>query len=193
MKCSAFIATSSDGFIAKLDGNVDWLHTAGNQQVDMGEQADMGFNAYLSSIDCIIMGRKCMEVISSMNLAPEQWPYGSIRIVTLSKTLSRLPKNLADKMELHTGSIEELIDLLQKEGHTHAYVDGGTTIRSFIELQVISELIITKAPVVLGEGIPLLTNQPLNFELLETKHVQFPNEFEQIRYKVNYPETFNSK
>ncbi|WP_240477973.1 dihydrofolate reductase family protein [Cyclobacterium amurskyense] len=57
MKCSVFIATSVDGFIAKPDGSVDWLHTAGNGQVLAKEQADMGFNAYIAAVDCMIMGR----------------------------------------------------------------------------------------------------------------------------------------
>ena len=72
MKCSVFIATSVDGFIAKEDGSVDWLHTAGNREVEEG--IDMGFNDYISSVDCMVMGRKCMEVVSSMNLTSEQWP-----------------------------------------------------------------------------------------------------------------------
>jgi dihydrofolate reductase len=71
MKCSVYIATSVDGFIATKDGGVDWLHTAGNGKVLTGENADMGLNDYLSSVDCMIMGRKCMETISSMNLTPE--------------------------------------------------------------------------------------------------------------------------
>jgi dihydrofolate reductase len=78
MKCSVYIATSVDGFIATKDGGVDWLHTAGNGKVLTGENADMGLNDYLSSVDCMIMGRKCMETISSMNLTPEQWFYGDL-------------------------------------------------------------------------------------------------------------------
>lgn len=62
MKCSIFIATSADGYIAKPDGGVDWLHTAGNLLADMGSK-DMGFQSYLDSVDCMIMGRKCMEMI----------------------------------------------------------------------------------------------------------------------------------
>jgi len=41
MKCSVFIATSVDGFIAKQDGSVDWLQSAGKTNVDLAEQADM--------------------------------------------------------------------------------------------------------------------------------------------------------
>ena len=62
MKCSVYIATSVDGFIAKKDASVDWLHIAGNGKVVRGEHADMGLNDYLSSVDCMIMGRKCMDM-----------------------------------------------------------------------------------------------------------------------------------
>ena len=87
MKCSVYIATSADGYIATVDGGVDWLHKAGNSAADMGNNPDMGFNAYLDSVDCMIMGRKCMEMVSGMNLTPEQWPYGDITIIVLSKTV----------------------------------------------------------------------------------------------------------
>ena len=103
MKCSVYIATSVDGFIAKKDGSVDWLHTAGNGKVITGEHADMGFSKYINSVDCIIMGRKCMQVISDMNLTKEQWPYGNLKIIVLSNTLKEAPENLKDKIELYSG------------------------------------------------------------------------------------------
>ena len=61
MKCSVFIATSADGYIASESGSVDWLDNAGKRDVDMGAQADMGFSDFLASVDCMVMGRKCME------------------------------------------------------------------------------------------------------------------------------------
>ena len=72
MKFSVSIATSADGYIATLDGGVDWLQSAGNAEADMAVNQDMGFADFIDSVDCLIMGRKCMEVISSMNLTPEQ-------------------------------------------------------------------------------------------------------------------------
>ena len=154
MKCSVYIATSVDGYIATPDGGVDWLHTAGNLDADMGSE-DMGFQSYMDSVDCMIMGRKCMEMISSMNLTPEQWPYGDVRIVVLSNTVKEPPENLRGKIEMYSGDIQELILKLESSGFKHAYIDGGSTITSFVNLELINEMTITKAPVLLGEGIPL--------------------------------------
>jgi len=186
MKCSVFIATSVDGFIAKEDGSVDWLHTAGNAEIDMGDRADMGMNDYMSTVDCIIMGRKCMDMISSMNLTPEQWPYGDIKIIALSNTIKEAPINMKEKVEMYSGDILTLVSNLENEGFKHAYIDGGTTIQAFINLKLINELTITKAPVLLGEGKPLFGKTHNDINLEEGKTIAFPNGFIQIKYKVNY-------
>lgn len=185
MKCSVYIATSVDGFIAKPDGNVDWLHTAGNLEADMGTE-DMGFKAFMDSVDCMIMGRKCMEMISSMNLTPEQWFYGDMRIVVLSNTVTEVPDNLKGKVEMYSGDINSLVATLEKEGFKHAYIDGGKTIQSFINLQLIDEIIITKVPVLLGEGIPLFGKTLKDIKLEKAKASAFANDFVQVKYSVNY-------
>ena len=186
MKCSVYIATSVDGFIAKKDGNVDWLHTAGNLQADMGENADMGMGAYMASVDCLIMGRKCMQMISSFNLTDEQWPYGETRIIVLSNTLKTAPDNVKDKVEMYAGDLNQLISKLESEGHQHAYIDGGTTIQAFINLQLINEMTITRAPVLLGEGIPLFAKTEKDIKLTKAHSITFANDFIQEQYTVNY-------
>lgn len=186
-----YIATSADGYIATPDGGVDWLHTAGNQDADMGSE-DMGFASFMGSIDCMIMGRKCMDTISSMNLTPEQWPYGSLRIVVLSNTVKEPPENLRGKVEIYSGDIPVLIQKLENDGFKHAYVDGGSTITSFINLQLIDEMTITKAPVLLGAGLPLFgkINKPVKLDQAEA--IAFKNEFIQIKYHVKYTITQDS-
>ena len=185
MKCSVYIATSVDGYIATPDGGVDWLHTAGNLEADMGSE-DMGFKSFMNSVDCMIMGRKCMEMISSMNLTPEQWPYGDVRIVVLSNTVKEPPENLRGKIEMHSSDIQDLIIKLENSGFKHAYIDGGSTITSFINLKLIDEMIITKAPVLLGEGIPLFGKINKSVKLENAKASAFPNDFIQVKYSVNY-------
>jgi len=186
MKCSVYIATSADGFIATLEGSVDWLHTAGNQDADMSRNPDMGFNNFIESVDCMIMGRKCMEVISSFNLPPEQWPYGDTKIYALSHTMKEPPKNLLGKVEMYSGDISKLIKQLEADGFLHAYIDGGTTITSFINLQLINEIIITKAPIILGKGIPLFGEINKSIKLVNSKATAFPNDFIQEKFSVSY-------
>lgn len=186
MKCSVYIATSVDGFIATKDGGVDWLHTAGNGKVITGDNADMGLNDYLSSVDCMIMGRKCMDMISSMNLTPEQWFYGDLKIIVLSNTVKEAPENLKGKVEMYSGDLLTLTSKLENEGHKHAYIDGGTTIQAFMNLKLINEITITKAPIILGEGIPLFGKTSKDIKLEEAQAVAYPNDFIQLKYKVNY-------
>lgn len=186
MKCSVFIATSADGFIAKPDGNVDWLHTAGNKNADMGEHADMGFNNYISSVDCMIMGRKTMDIISSMNLTQEQWFYGDMKIIVLSNTIKVAPENLKGKVEMYYGDLNELISSLENEDLKHAYIDGGTTIQAFINLQLINEITITRSPVLLGEGISLFGKTSKDIKLEHAEAIAFPNDYIQVKYKMNY-------
>ena len=186
MKCSVFIATSADGYIATKSGDVDWLERAGNPDADMGQQSDMGFAGYMASIDCIIMGRKSMEKIASFNLTPEQWPYGDTRIIVLSATLKEVPDNMNGRVEIHAGDIPALISRLEREGYQHAYIDGGMTITSFLNLKMIDEMTITQAPVLLGEGIPLCDRIGYPIRLENARIEAYPNDFIQIKYEVSY-------
>ena len=187
MKCSVFIATSADGYIATENGSVEWLETAGKSDANMGDAADMGFMDYMASIDCIIMGRKCMEKISSFKLTPEQWPYGNTRIIVLSNTVKEAPENLRGKVEMYSGDIQAVISTLEKEGYKHAYVDGGATITSFIALGLIKEMTLTLAPVLLGAGIPLFGRIDRQITLKNAQATAFPNDFIVSKYEVCYP------
>ena len=186
MKCSVFIATSVDGFIAKEDGSVDWLHTAGNADADMGDYADMGFNKFIESVDCLIMGRGCMDTISSLDLTSDQWPYRDARVIVLSNTRKQPPDNLKDRVEMYSGDLRELVANLESEGFSHAYIDGGKTIQSFLDLKLIDEMILTHAPVILGGGIPLFGKTTQDIELKNAHAQAYPNEFAQLKYAVSY-------
>ena len=186
MKCSVYIATSADGYIATTDGGVDWLHSAGNTDADMSVNPDMGFADFINSVDCMIMGRKCMEVISSFDIPAEEWPYRDIKIYALSNSLTEPPANLAGKVEMYSGDIKTLVNKLSEQGLKHAYIDGGATITSFINLKLINEMTITKAPLLLGDGIALFGKLNDNVRLEGAESVTFPNDFIQLKYRVNY-------
>ena len=67
IQVSVFIATSLDGFIAREDGELDWLDAA-NETVPEGE--DCGYGAFMSSVDCLVMGRNTYEKVLEM-VAPD--------------------------------------------------------------------------------------------------------------------------
>jgi dihydrofolate reductase len=89
-------------------------------------------------------------------------------------------------MEIYSGDIPALISRLQSEGYQHAYIDGGMTITSFLNLKLIDEMTITQSPILLGEGIALFGRMNTPIRLLNTRADVYPNDFIQIRYDVGY-------
>ena len=87
---------------------------------------------------------------------------------------------------MYAGDVQGLIDKLSKQGLKHAYIDGGTTITSFINLKLINEMTITRAPILLGSGIPLFGKLKHNIKLENAESSTFPNDFIQVKYTVNY-------
>lgn len=140
-----FIATSLDGFIARPDGGIDWLF----HQPPTDPPEDHGYDAFVSRVDTLVMGRGSFEKVMTF----EQWPYAGLRVIVLSRTLGELPADFRDKAELHRGSLEELRTKVQ--GSKGVYVDGGQVIQSFLRLGLIDEMTVTRLPVLLGSGLPL--------------------------------------
>ena len=77
VRCSAFLATSLDGFIAREDGGLDWLDRA-NAQVPAGE--DCGYAAFMATVDALVMGRHTFEKVLSFH----EWPYADKPVWVLS-------------------------------------------------------------------------------------------------------------
>lgn len=157
-----FIATSIDGFIADKKGNIDWL-----QSVPNPDNNDMGYGEFMSKVDAIIMGRNTFEIVCSFGI---DWPYDK-PVYVLSNSLKSVPDQLNEKVVLVNGALTDILDNIRAEGHEHLYIDGGKTIQSFLTEDLIDEMIITIIPRLLGEGIPLFTNNKhtLGFKGVSTK------------------------
>ncbi len=181
MKASVYIATSLDGFIARENGDLDWLpgSDGGSGDSESGDD-DFGFKAFMDSIDVLVMGRNTYEMVLSFG----QWPYGSKRVVVLSSTLTQLSDDLPNTVELRSCSPTELVKNLLESGAEHLYIDGGKMIQGFLNANLIQEIIITRIPVLIGRGIPLFgpANKDVKLQHLETR--SFANGFVQSKYRV---------
>ncbi|NND94761.1 MAG: dihydrofolate reductase [Flavobacteriales bacterium] len=159
---SVFIATSLDGQIADKDGGIEWLDS-----IPGINTIDTGYEAFMSRIDAMIMGRKTFQKVLSFGI---DWPYAK-PVYVLSNSLAKVPEKLSGKAHLVKGSLEDVLKDLHESGHLRLYVDGGSTIRSFLAKDCIDEMIITRIPILVGDGVPLFGNIPvsLKFELVESK------------------------
>jgi dihydrofolate reductase len=160
-----YIACSIDGFIAKKDGNIDWLTNIPNEN-----NSDYGFGEFISKIDGIIMGRKTFEKILEMNL--EEWPYNK-PVFVLSSKLKKIPNKLNGKVETVNDNLENIVLKLKNNGINNIYIDGGKTIQSFLEKDLIDEMIISTISIILGEGIPLFgkVGREIKFILEKTEYI----------------------
>ncbi len=147
IRCSVFIATSLDGFIARKNGALDWLPGSDGEPGD----EDYGFKAFYATIDTLVIGRNTYELA----LTFKQWPYSGRNVVVLSSGYAKIPQKLSNGVEGTSMSPKELIQHLAASGSEHVYVDGGKTIQSFLRADLIQQMTITRIPVLIGEGLSL--------------------------------------
>jgi dihydrofolate reductase len=141
MQASVFIGTSLDGFIARVDGALDFLPD---------DVEPHGFDEFLASVDALLMGRKTYDTV----LAFGEWFYGDKPVFVLSSR--ELPSPPAGAVvERMSGAPADIAAELASKGIGHVYVDGGFTIQEFLRAGLIQRLIITRVPVLIGSGIPL--------------------------------------
>jgi dihydrofolate reductase len=176
VKCSVFIGTSLDGFIARKNGEIDWLTDDG--QADGSE--DYGYKEFFASVDTMVMGRNTYELA----LTFPEWPYTGKKVMILSSGSPTIPKKLAEDVTVTSGPLPELIQRLLEKGARHVYVDGGKTIQGFLAAGLIHEMTITRLPILIGDGIPLFgpLNHDVKLEHLQTK--TYENGFVQTKYRI---------
>lgn len=178
---SIFIGTSLDGFIARLDGSIDWLHQM-NALVPPGE--DCGYAAFVDSVDALLMGRHTYETVLGFG----DWPYGNKPVYVLSNQLQAIAADLPSSVHLIQGDIESAVDQMSKQGHGRVYLDGGKLIQSFLAAGKVDELTVTRLPVLLGSGRPLFGPLLHDVPLTHVSTRVYPFGFIQSTYAVQMNE-----
>src|SRR5258706_991516 len=173
MKASVFIATSLDGFIARLDGALDWLPVNGGEP--------HGYDEFMATVDALVIGRKTFETV----LAFDAWPYRTKPVIVLSTSMSELKAPDGAVVDLMAGTPHENVTRLAPPGLKHLYIDGGVTIQGFLKAGLIQRLIITRIPVLLGSGIPLFGSLSHDIRLEHVATRSYPSGMVQSEYVIS--------
>jgi dihydrofolate reductase len=153
-----YIACSLDGFIARPDGGLDWL------MADPPGNLMELYATFMADKDGIVMGRKTFETVCGF----DPWPYDKpVLVWSRSLTQADIPVALRDKVTTSGADPAQLMGELAARGWRKSYIDGGTTISAFLRAGQIADLVLTRLPCILGDGIPLFSGLPE----IQLKHV----------------------
>jgi dihydrofolate reductase len=171
LKTSVFVGTSLDGFIARPNGEFDFLPAGGGEE--------HGYEAFIATVDALVIGRKTYETV----LGFKEWFYKEKPVFVLSgRTLAPAPPGA--RVEHLSGEPADIVARLEARGFGHLYVDGGDTIQRFLRAGLIDRIIITRVPVLIGIGISLFGPVPHDIPLRHVSTRQLSGGLVQSEYEV---------
>jgi dihydrofolate reductase len=172
MIASVFVGVSVDGFIARPNGDLDFLPPGGGEP--------HGYNEFIATVDALVIGRKTFETV----LAFPVWPYGDKRVIVLSTRPLDFSAVRGGVVEQTSGPPAEIVAKLTARGLKHLYIDGGITIQQFLRAGLIQRLTITRVPVLIGEGIPLFGTLPHDIRLQHIQTQHYPSGLVKTEYRI---------
>lgn len=166
------MAMSADGFVARANGEEDFL-------------SDYGWEVFLRlAKECgnFIIGRNTYEMVKKYYK-----DFGFEDVNGVKKIIVSQAKDLKAPDFAIVSSPQEALALLVKEGYTKAYLAGGPGLNaSFAKLGLIDEVIFNYEPVIIGQGLPVFAPLDLGLNLEFVSKEIFQNRVVQLRYKVKH-------
>ena len=171
MKASVYIGTSLDGFIARKNGDIDWLVQYAS------EEAIDAYHDFMKKIDVVVIGRGTYEKVLSF----PTWPYDK-KVFVASTSLKELSNTLKGKASIVSMTPSNILKQLSQEGFSSAYIDGGKLIQGFLNEDLIDELIISKVPILIGTGLPLFGELTMDLQFTHLNTIVQKNQLVRSYY-----------
>jgi dihydrofolate reductase len=170
------IAASADGFIARPDGDIEWLTSR------PAPAGFYGMNAFTKSVDTKVLGRKTYE--ASLRLGAK---FDSESSTSRTIVFSRhgRPADAPPGVEFVSGAIGPFVSGLRElPGKNIWLMGGGEIIASFLDARAIDEFVISVVPVFIGDGIPLIARRHRHVPLELLASERFEDGLVQLHYRV---------
>ncbi|MCA9630679.1 MAG: dihydrofolate reductase family protein [Myxococcales bacterium] len=174
-KLRVYIATSLDGFIAGPDDDLSWLTGAEPGETPSAppapdpESGALSLEDFLAEVGCVLMGRRTFDVVQGFG---GEWFYGELPMLIAT---SREFSCDRPQVQARRGDIQQLVkQALELARGKDVYIDGGNLIRQALDARLVDDVVVTLAPVVLGEGIPLFAGAAQRHQFETLGHYPFP-------------------
>ncbi len=146
-----------DGYLADKNHNLDWLYQSGSAE-------ETEYESFYKSMDITIMGKRTFHEIENMENIDSFYPTTKNYVFTHAESLSVkgfIPINC---------DIVEFVKQIDKDKNIWI-VGGNTLVAPLLDNDMIDNMIIQIAPVLLGMGIPLFSQKEAlkRFYLKEVK------------------------
>lgn len=174
-KIKLYIAASIDGYIADIEGGLDWL-----SEYPITSELNYGYDEFFDSVDTVILGGRTYRDILNMDVI---YPYKDKISYVITRNKMNNPK---ENIHFISENITETVSELKKqEGKAIWLVGGSEVIAILLDNDLIDEMIITTIPVILGSGIPLFpnTSKESAWQLHNTH--SYSNNILQVEYHKN--------
>jgi len=171
MKLSVFVGTSLDGFIARQNGQYDFLPAGGGEP--------HGYDEFIASVDTILIGHNTFDVVLKL----PKWPYSDKRVVVLSRRPLDLSR-ITGRVEQMSGDAAQIAQELAATGAKQIYVDGGIVVQEFLRAGLLHHITITRVRVLIGDGIPLFGSVPRDIKLRHIGTRQYKSGLVTTEYEV---------
>ena len=167
------IGTSADGYIARPDGDLDWLTSR------PAPAGFYGMDAFVRSVDTKLLGRTTYEASRRMGAT-----FGAThRTIVFSRHAP--PADAPPGVEFASGAIAPFVRRLREQpGKDIWLMGGGALIASFLDEHAIDEFVLSVVPVFIGDGIPLIARRHRHVPLELRSVERFEDGVVQLRYRV---------
>ncbi len=171
------MVSSLDGFIAKKDNSISWLNSGGSLYEPGLSISEEEAAAFVKAIDCYVLGSRTYEDALEFG-----WPYGDTPVIVVT---SREWPRTRESVEFYSGDLKTLVDVKLARRYRNIWLVGGAMLcQRFLELDLVDEINLTIAPVLLGEGLRLfggsLAEQRWNLKDV----VAYKNGFVELSYSA---------
>lgn len=171
------VVSSLDGFIGRKDNDVSWMNSAGPEYEAGVSISEEEAAAFVKTIDCYVLGSRTYEHALELG-----WVYGDTPTVVVT---SRKWPEARKSVEFYSGDLKALVEAKLAPRYGNIWLVGGAMLcQRFLELGLVDEIVLTIAPVLLGDGLRLFGGSPAEQRWRLKNATAYKNGFVELSYSA---------